>query len=74
MKKVLLGISILLIGLGAYAQQDAQWSLNTFNRLSTNPGVAGSNNAVCATLLGRQQWVQFDGRPATYQFTVHGPL
>ncbi|MBL4625726.1 MAG: type IX secretion system membrane protein PorP/SprF [Flavobacteriales bacterium] len=74
MKKVLLGLSILLLGVGANAQQDAQWSLNTFNRLSTNPGVAGSNNAICANLLGRQQWVKFDGRPATYQFSVHGPL
>ena len=74
MKKLLFGISILLLGVGANAQQDAQWSLNTFNRLATNPGVAGSNNAVCATLLGRQQWVKFDGRPATYQFSVHGPL
>ncbi|MBT6747080.1 MAG: PorP/SprF family type IX secretion system membrane protein [Flavobacteriales bacterium] len=74
MKKVLFGITILLLSSSVYGQQDAQWSLNTFNRLTTNPGVAGSNNAICANLLGRNQWVQFDGRPATYQFSVHGPL
>lgn len=74
MKKVLLGLSIFIGVLGAQAQQDPQFSMNTFNRMATNPGVAGSNNAICATLLGRHQWVQFDGRPATYQLTVHGPL
>ncbi len=74
MKKLFLGCAILCFGFGAIAQQDAQWSLNTFNRVATNPGVAGSNNAICANLLGRHQWVQFDGRPATYQLSVHGPL
>tara|TARA_B100000780_G_scaffold274638_1_gene239941 strand:+ start:695 stop:1690 length:996 start_codon:yes stop_codon:yes gene_type:complete len=71
MKKLLLGATLLLAGSTAFAQQDPQFTQTYFNRLYANPAVAGSNDGICATLVGRQQWVGFDGRPETYQFSGH---
>ncbi len=56
------------------AQQDPQFSQNMFNRQFPNPGYVGSKNAICGTLLARQQWVGFEGKPETYLFTAHMPL
>lgn len=70
MKKLLLGLT-LLMSAGAFAQQDAQFTQTYFNRLFWNPAYAGSNDAICATLVGRQQWVGFDGRPESYMFSAH---
>ncbi len=33
--------------------------------MANNPGYAGSNDMVCATLLNRQQWVGFEGAPSS---------
>lgn len=61
-------------GLASFAQQDPQFSQNMFNKLATNPGYAGTNNAICANLLGRQQWMGFidgnNGIPKTYLLSV----
>jgi len=37
-----------------------------YNHLSTNPGYAGSNDALCVTNIDRIQWVSFPGAPRTY--------
>jgi type IX secretion system PorP/SprF family membrane protein len=58
-------ITLLFVGTTVFAQQDPQFTMNMFNRLYTNAGYAGSNNGICATALHRQQWVGFDGAPAT---------
>ena len=71
MKKLLLGATLLLAGSSAFAQQDPQFTQTYFNRLYANPAVAGSNDGICGTLVGRQQWVGFEGRPETYQFSGH---
>src|SRR5690606_31305689 len=39
-----------------------------------NPAYAGSKEAMSVTLLHRQQWVGFAGRPITTSFSSHGPL
>jgi type IX secretion system PorP/SprF family membrane protein len=70
MRKTFAIIAFTLTGLGAFAQQDAQFSMNMFNRLSINPGYAGMNEALCATLLYRQQWTNFPGAPKTGLFSV----
>ncbi|MDP2422987.1 MAG: type IX secretion system membrane protein PorP/SprF [Bacteroidales bacterium] len=49
----------LLLGLGASAQQEPQFSQNMFNHMTVNPGYAGLSNAICATGLMRQQWIGF---------------
>ena len=56
-------LSLLLIALGfsciAMAQQEPQFSQYMFNRMSYNPGYAGSSGSICATAMYRQQWIGF---------------
>ncbi len=70
MKKTLTTIALSITGLVALAQQDAQFSMNMFNRLAVNPAYAGTNKALCATLLYRQQWTSFPGAPKTGLLSV----
>ena len=70
MKKTLTTIALSITGLVAFAQQDAQFSMNMFNRLAVNPAYAGTNKALCATLLYRQQWTSFPGAPKTGLLSV----
>ncbi len=70
MKKTLTIIALSLTGFLTFAQQDAQFSMNMFNRLSVNPAYAGTNEALCATLLYRQQWTNFPGAPKTGLLSV----
>ncbi|RMG78962.1 MAG: type IX secretion system membrane protein PorP/SprF [Bacteroidetes bacterium] len=74
MKKFLLSVSFLGLFAFVYAQQDPQFSQNMFNRLYPNPGYAGSTDAICGTLLGRGQWLGWDGAPKTALLSVHGPV
>lgn len=70
MKKSLTIIAFSITGLVSFAQQDAQFSMNMFNRLSVNPGYAGTNKALCATILYRDQWDKFPGAPKTGLLSV----
>jgi len=63
-----------LITLNCSAQQEPQFSQNMYNILPVNPGYAGSSDAICATVLYRNQWVGFIGAPKTMLFTVEGPV
>ncbi len=56
------------------AQYDAMFTQYMFNEMFINPAYAGSKEAMSATLLHRQQWVNFPGRPQTTSFSLHGPL
>ncbi|MEO6884448.1 MAG: type IX secretion system membrane protein PorP/SprF [Bacteroidia bacterium] len=69
MKKIFTTIALSVAGLAAFSQQDAQFSQNMFNQLDINPAYAGINHAYCATLLGREQWVNFPGAPKTFLFS-----
>ena len=70
MKKSLTIIAFSISGLVSFAQQDAQFSMNMFNRLAVNPGYAGTNKALCATILYRDQWDKFPGAPKTGLLSV----
>ncbi|MCD4774351.1 MAG: type IX secretion system membrane protein PorP/SprF [Bacteroidales bacterium] len=69
----------LLINSG-YAQQSAQITHHMFSIMSYNPGYAGSNNAICADGIIRQQWVGFKDAennnvaPETFLFTINSPI
>jgi type IX secretion system PorP/SprF family membrane protein len=45
-----------------------------FNGLVINPGYAGSNNVLNATITHRNQWTGFEGAPKTTAVSVHTPL
>ena len=80
MKKNFTFLFFLFVSFVAFSQQEAQFSHNMFNNMAINPGYAGSNDAICATLLARQQWVGFKdaqgdkGWPKTYLLSVDGPV
>jgi type IX secretion system PorP/SprF family membrane protein len=65
MRKTLTTLALAVIAGASFAQQDAQFSQNMFNKLAINPGFAGTNKAICGTALYRTQWVQFPGAPKT---------
>lgn len=72
-----LTISALIVtffGLSASAQQDPQFSQNMFTKLCVNPGFAGANDAICGTLLYRNQWTGFGGEPKTMLLTADMPM
>jgi len=70
MKKTITTVVLFITGLVTFAQQDAQFSMNMFNRLAVNPAFAGMNKALCGTLLYRQQWTNFPGAPKTGLLSV----
>ena len=70
MRRILLIIVCLISVFEINAQQDPQFTQNMFNRLSFNPGFAGSNGSICATLLSREQWLGFEGNPRTNVLSI----
>ena len=58
----------------SFGQQDPQFSQNMFNRLYPNPASAGTNEAICGTLIYRDQWDKFGGGPKTAVFGVESPV
>ena len=65
---------LLMAAPNVQAQFDAMFTQYMFNETFINPAYAGSREAMSATLLHRQQWVSFPGRPVTTSFAIHGPL
>lgn len=75
MKKLLVFIGFVgSLGL-LQAQQDPQFTVGQYQGLAyQNPAVVGSHDAICATLLGRLQWVGFGGEPSTFLFSAQSPF
>lgn len=73
-KKIALVAILFTIVTTGKAQYDALFTQYMFNEMFINPAYAGSKEAMSATLLHRQQWVNFPGRPVTTSFSLHGPL
>lgn len=73
-KRWMLAGLLLLGGLSALAQQDAQYSQYMFNPLAYNPAYTGSRDALSGTMILRQQWLGFDGAPATGNINLHSPI
>ena len=72
MKKVFTTLALSYTFFCSFAQQDPQFSQNMWNKLQPNAGSAGASGGICATLLGRLQWVGFEGAPKTYLLNVDG--
>lgn len=75
MKNFLLFIGFVASSGLAMAQQDPQFTVGQYQGLTyQNPAVVGSHDAICATLVGRMQWVGFGGEPKTFLFNVQSPI
>jgi type IX secretion system PorP/SprF family membrane protein len=71
---VVFSLVLLTCSMSCFAQQDPQFSQNMFTKLPTNAGYAGSNDAICGTLLYRNQWTGFGGEPKSMLVTVDMPV
>lgn len=67
-------ITLLFHYTPSLAQQDPQYSQYMYNTQVVNPAYAGSREVLSFGLLGRTQWVNFDGSPQTGTFTVNSPI
>jgi len=74
MKKCLTLLALAISGFAGYAQQDPQFTQFMFAKLFTNPAYAGTSGAICADVIGREQWVGFPGAPTTYLLCVDGQV
>ena len=67
-------ITLFNLTIDCFAQQDPQFSQNMFTKLPVNAGFAGSNDAICGTLLYRNQWTGFGGEPKSMLLSVDMPV
>lgn len=67
-------VLFLLGSQSSNAQQDPQYTQYMYNTQVVNPGYAGSRDALSFGVLGRTQWVNFDGAPKTFTFSVNSPI
>lgn len=74
MKKILAILTLIVVAAGASAQQEIMISQYMFNSMVLNPAYAGSHPYWSGTILGREQWTQFDGRPRTQTLCLDGPI
>jgi type IX secretion system PorP/SprF family membrane protein len=74
MKKIIVLIALLFIGLVSNAQQDAQFTQYMYNTININPGYAGSKGALSVFVLHRTQWVGLDGAPVTNAVSINTPI
>ena len=70
------GIVVLMILFAnvIWAQQDPQYTQYMYNTQVVNPGYVGSKLHTSIGLLGRSQWVNFEGAPQTGTLTYSTPL
>ena len=75
MKKILLSVALLFVGLlSGYSQQLPLYSQYLLNDFLLNPAIAGTNNYIPIRLTGRYQYVGFDGAPKTVALAAHSPI
>jgi len=56
------------------AQQDPMFTQYMNQILSINPAYAGAKGVTSATMIYREQWVGFEGRPRTQTIFAHSPI
>jgi type IX secretion system PorP/SprF family membrane protein len=65
---------LLLAGLPARAQQQAQYSQYMNNNYILNPGVAGTEDYIDLKFSYRTQWTGLEGAPRTYYASINSSL
>lgn len=73
MKRICLFILLVAGSLSVRAQFDPQYDYNKFNRLTINPGIAGSAGVrrVSATAIYGDKWMGVEGSPTTTAASAH---
>jgi type IX secretion system PorP/SprF family membrane protein len=70
MKKVLITI-IMFLPLLLSGQNDVQLSQQFLSRINYNPAATGGSNYMHVFLIGRQQFINFNGAPSTQVLNAH---
>ena len=65
---------LIITGIRAVAQQDAQYTQYMYNTININPAYAGSRGCLSVFGLHRTQWVGLDGAPVTNTLSINTPL
>lgn len=73
MKTKLYILSLLLISVAGFAQQNAQYSQYIFNQLVINPAYAGTKGTISVNGIYSAQWSGLDGAPTTQSISIEGP-
>jgi type IX secretion system PorP/SprF family membrane protein len=74
MNRIILTISIFIIGLPLFGQMVPQSDHYILNGLAINPAFAGCHDALSATIMYRNQWIGFEDAPKRYMLSVHTPV
>lgn len=75
----ILALMLVLISIGAYGQQDAQYTQFMYNKLPQNAAYTGAREVLSIRALYRDQWSGnknggIAGAPKTTSFSIHSPL
>ena len=65
---------LIITGISANAQQDAQFTQYMYNTININPAYAGSRGCLSVFGLHRTQWVGLDGAPVTNTLSINTPV
>lgn len=72
MKKFILSFSLASLTLIMVAQQDPQFTMWQYDKLSFNPSSAGMDRMHCISIFHRDQWDALDHDPKTYMGNYSG--
>ena len=73
MKRIVIALGLLL-PLAAAAQDYPHYTMFMYNKLTYNPGYAGSRNALSVNGTFRNQWTGMAGAPINYNLSIDGPV
>lgn len=74
MKKIITTAVFCCAVILCFAQQEHQYTQFMYNKLSFNPGYAGSYDAASVTAIYRNQWIGLEGAPKTITVSFDAPL
>ena len=74
MRKAIILTYFVILGSVVNAQQDPQFTMFMFDRVSYNPAAAGIDGVLNVTAFYRNQWSGFDGAPTTGLLNVSSPI
>lgn len=74
MKKLFVGVAIMMLVVGAVGQQKPHYTQYILNQYILNPALTGIENYTDIKLSHRHQWVGFTDAPVTTYFTAHTPI
>lgn len=85
LNKIISFLMIMGFSCAGMAQMETQFTQYMFNRLSFNPGYAGSSGSICSSVMYRNQWLGLNldspapgidagSTPTDYLFTFDSPV